>query len=53
MATCVAAVVCGLFALRRRVRRPLAIVALASCGCIFLLFCLNLFFAFAAYGLRR
>ena len=53
MATCVAAVVCGLFALRRRVRRPLAIIALASCGCIFLLFCLNLFFAFAACGLRR
>ncbi len=53
MAACVAAVVCGLLALRRTARRPLAVIALASCGGIVVLFCLNLFFAFAALGFHR
>jgi len=53
MATSVAAAVCGLLALRRSARRPLAVIALASCGGIVLLFCLNLFIAFARLGFHR
>ena len=41
MAACPAAIVCGLLALRRRARRPLAVIALVSCGCVPLWLCLS------------
>jgi len=46
MASCAAAIVCGLLALRRIARRALAVIALISCGSVVLLFCLGM-------GLRR
>ncbi len=42
MAAWPAAIVCGLLALRRRARRPMAVIALMSCGCIALWFVLSL-----------
>jgi hypothetical protein len=53
MAACAAAIVCGLLALRRTARRALAVIALVSCGCVVLLFCLNFATALAGMGLRR
>lgn len=53
MATCAAAIVCGLLALRRRARRPLAVIALASCGCVVLLFCVDFAAVLSTIGLRR
>jgi hypothetical protein len=53
MAACASAMVCGLLALRRTARRPLAVIALVSCGCVVLLFCLTLLLPLAAVGLRR
>jgi DNA-directed RNA polymerase subunit RPC12/RpoP len=53
MAACAAAIVCGLLALRRTTRRALAVIALVSCGCVVLLFCLNFAAAFMGVGLRR
>jgi len=53
MAACAAAIVCGLLALRRTPRRALAVVALVSCGCVVLLFCLNFAPALAGIELRR
>jgi len=53
MAACAAAIVCGLLAVRRTTRRALAVIALVSCGCVVLLFCLNFAAAFAGVGLRR
>ena len=53
MAACAAAIVCGLLALRRTTRRALAVIALVSCGCVVLLFCLNFAAEFAGIGLRR
>jgi DNA-directed RNA polymerase subunit RPC12/RpoP len=53
MAACAAAIVCGLLALRRRARRPLAVIALVSSGCVVLLFCLSFAAAFAGVGLHR
>lgn len=41
MSACAAAIVCGLLALRRTARRALAVIALVSCVCVVLLFCLN------------
>ena len=53
MAACVAAIVCGLLALRRAARRPLAVIALVSFGCVVLLFCVNLAAVFVGVGLGR
>ena len=53
MAACPAAIVCGLLALRRRARRPLAVIALVSSGCVGLFFCLSLLAGFMGVGLRR
>lgn len=53
MATWPAAIVCGLLALRRRARRPMAVIALVSCGCVALWFCLSFAAAFAGIELRR
>jgi len=53
MAACAAAIVCGLLALRRTARRALAVIALVSCGCVVLLFCVNFATAFVGIGLRR
>jgi len=53
MAACAAAIVCGLLALRRTARRALAVIALVSCGCVVLLFCLNFAAVLAGVRLRR
>jgi len=53
MAAWPAAIVCGLLALQRRARRPLAVIALVSCGCVALWFCLSFLAAFAGIGLRQ
>lgn len=53
MAACAAAIVCGLLALRRTARRPLAVIALVSCGCVVLLFCVDFAAMFAGFGIRR
>jgi len=53
MAAYPAAIVCGLLALRRRARRPMAIIALVSCGFVTLWFCLNLLAGFMGVGLHR
>ena len=42
MAAFAAAIVCGLLALRRKARRPMAVIALVSCGSIALWFILSL-----------
>ncbi len=41
LATCLAAIVCGILALRRAARRPLAIAALAICGLFLMVSCLG------------
>ena len=53
MAACPAAIVCGLLALRRRARRPLAVIALVSSGCVGLFFCLSFAAGFMGVGLHR
>lgn len=53
MAAWPAAIVCGLLALRRRARRPMAVIALVSCGCVTLWFCLSLLAGFLGVVLRR
>lgn len=53
MAACPAAIVCGLLALRRRARRPLAVIALVSSGCVGLFFCLSLLAGFVGVGLHQ
>ncbi len=53
MAACAAAIVCGLLALKRPARRPLAVIALVSCGCVVLLFCVDLAAMLAGIGIRR
>lgn len=52
MAACAAAIVCGLLALRRKARRPLAVIALVSCGCVVLFFCVSFATGLGGLGLR-
>lgn len=43
LATCLAAIICGVLALRRAARRPFAVTALGICGAFLVVSCLGVF----------